>query len=270
MRVNSSRHSENQQPIVLNELERLSFLSTFRAARHQVLRDAEAADAIIFAVERLGSFLTKQRNGLGRYQSALSQLTQASPFHSALSKTWRTFHTPFNRLYDSLLEARNDAMHQGVAARHLATHAVQLALIIEDALMANGTKISDVMVRNPVCAELWQPVSFIRQVMLTESFSHLPVLWKGEWWLVGDATVASYLRSGGNHANRNERLSTLLKEAMDEKRLIPTRPRIIRPDAGLGQVATDNLSIPALVVDGTEAEEGKLSLLGIVTAYDLL
>jgi hypothetical protein len=36
--------------------------------------------------------------------------------------------------------------------------------------------VSDFMVRNPIQAELWQPVSFARQLLLINSFSYLPIL----------------------------------------------------------------------------------------------
>lgn len=42
-------------------------------------------------------------------------------------------------LYDLVEQGRNEALHQGAFARHLAEHAIELALALEDAL-ANGDR----------------------------------------------------------------------------------------------------------------------------------
>jgi len=187
--------------------ETIHFLNEFRCARRQVLRDAEAADSVIFALEKFGQYQSGRQQSLVRFRAGLSRFAEASILHSDLPAQWSHFHISFNRLFDSLVQCRNDAMHQGVFARTLATHAVQLALILEDALVAKLMKISDLMVRNPVIAETWQPLSFLRQVMLAESFSHLPVFWKQEWWLISDFGLARYLRQGGDHLGRDEKLA---------------------------------------------------------------
>jgi hypothetical protein len=40
-------------------------------------------------------------------------------------------------IYDQLSKARNDALHLGALARHMTSHAVIVALVVEDGLM-NG------------------------------------------------------------------------------------------------------------------------------------
>ena len=40
---------------------------------------------------------------------------------------------------------------------------------------SESEKIGDYMVPNPVCASDWQPVGFVRQMMLANSFSYIPV-----------------------------------------------------------------------------------------------
>ena len=64
------------------------------------------------------------------------------------------------------------------------------------------------MVRSPVTAEPWQPLSFVRQLMLTNSFSILPVLMPDGWRVVTDAQVAAYLRAGAGPDDRKRRLGT--------------------------------------------------------------
>jgi hypothetical protein len=62
----------------------------------------------------------------------------------------------------------------------LTTHAFQVALILEDALMTDMKMVSQYMVRDVVCAQSWQPISFVRQQMLAYSYSYLPFLDAGQ------------------------------------------------------------------------------------------
>ena len=144
------------------------FLNQLRQARAAVLRDAEAVDALIHVFERMGMFLTGGIGCLGDYEGKLGSLAGLTPLARKLSKE---LHIPFGKLYSSVREARNSAMHEGAYARHLASHAVKLALILEDAL-SNGSeerrksalpnltpenplmKIGELMVPNPICAEI--------------------------------------------------------------------------------------------------------------------
>ena len=117
-------------------------------------------------------------------------------------------------LYDLVKDARNDALHQGAFARHLTSHAIELALVLEDALRRrlDSPVVGDYMVRNHVCAELWQPISFIRQQMLANSFSFLPVKSSGrDWCLISDLDIATYL--GPDALKRKPRLAQTLNAA---------------------------------------------------------
>ncbi len=140
------------------------FRNQLRGARALALRDAEAFDELLFSVERLGSALTNTIGALGhsKYQSAIAEVARQSPLAEEIPSQWREYHTPFHILYESVRAARNDALHQGAFARHLTVHAIQLAIVLEDALMQNLTTVGDYMVQNPVYAATWQPVGFIR------------------------------------------------------------------------------------------------------------
>jgi len=200
------------------------FRLQLRLARENALKDAEAFDGIIHAVERLGSFLFGEVDGLGPYQSDVEELAKLSALAYEVPEKWRYIHIPFSLLYRMVKDARNDALHMGAFARHLTTHAIQLALILEDALMeVEGLKyVSDYMVNSPVCAHLWQPVSLIRQQMLTNSFSYLPVEnASGKWCLVSDHQIARFLQ-GISNGERKRRLAKPLKDAAIEP-LEPTR-----------------------------------------------
>ena len=85
-------------------------------------------------------------------------------------------------------------MHQGAYARILTDHAVDITIILEDALMSELSKVSQFMVRDVVEAKPWQPVSFVRQQMLKHSFSYIPVRHKDTWKLISEHSVAQYLR----------------------------------------------------------------------------
>ena len=50
------------------------------------------------------------------------------------------------------------------------------------------------MVKSPITVELWQPVAYARQLMLTHSFSFLPVFLE-EWQLISESSLARYMRS---------------------------------------------------------------------------
>lgn len=153
------------------------FRLQLQQARENALKDAEAFDEIIHAIERLGSFCKGQMLDLGKYKLVVKEVADRSPLAADVPSLWRNVHTPFSVLYDIVRDARNDALYIGASARHLTTHAIELALIVEDALRMyeDGKNVSDYMVRDPVCAHLWQPVSLVRQQMLTNSFSYLPV-----------------------------------------------------------------------------------------------
>lgn len=57
----------------------LHFRDVLRSARAEVLRDAEAFPAILFAIERTGAALVGHTGGFGKYQLALEELAKRSP-----------------------------------------------------------------------------------------------------------------------------------------------------------------------------------------------
>jgi CBS domain-containing protein len=240
------------------------FRTQLQQARETALKDAEAFDGIIHVVERLGSFCSRRVGTLGSYRDDLTALADTSPL-AVVPATSRNVHTPFNSLYDMVANARNDALHIGAFARHLTTHAIELAVILEDALRIHedAKYVSDYMIRSPVCAHLWEPVSFVRQRMLANSFSFLPVKNRsGQWCLVSDLQVAKYLHDN-NGEKRRERLATPLEEATEIEPLQATR---ISDTTPIGQALTNFDGKPLLVCRGDSETE----LVGIVTSFDLL
>jgi CBS domain-containing protein len=247
----------------------IAFASQLRSARLDALGDAEAFDGIIHVVERIGSYLSKERLGdqgedgsLNKYTKDLTDLVIDSVGTREVDE--RTVSTPFELLYDLVRVARNDALHQGVFARHLTEHAIQLAIVLEDALTPYfDLVVTDFMVRNPICAEPWQPLSFIRQQMLANSYSYLPVFIDPNWRLVSDAATARFLGPERNGGERRRRLASTLREAptlLMEAKLVDERTPI-------GDALSYLSETPVLLVRNP-ADPARL--LGILTASDLL
>jgi hypothetical protein len=147
----------------------------FRNARSAALKDAEAFDATLFALERFGRFLSGSEMALSSYKDPISDQAKDSPLAKNIPDAWPDYHTCFNDLFEQLRVARNSAFHEGAVARHTTSHAVLVSIILEDALMNNRHRVGDFMVRMPACACMWHPLSFIRQTLLANSFSYLPV-----------------------------------------------------------------------------------------------
>ena len=269
LRLHYNRRSERSP--YLKRVEALTFANQLRCAREIALKDAEAFDAIIHAIEGLGSFLTGKILDLGKYKKELEKLSSNSALAEDLPKEYRVFLT-FSQLYELVRVARNDALHQGAFARHLTNHAIQLALILEDALRNYHEQeddpatqcVSDYMVRNPICAELWQPLGFIRQEMLINSFSFLPVS-ERKCHLISDRAIAAYLRADESKW-RKRRLAITLGNAIEESGIELTKAECLNERDTVAFAIGLLRDTPLLVRRKTDPE----MLVGIVTAFDLL
>ncbi len=245
----------------------ITFAGQLREARESALRDCEAFDGILYAVERLGSFLYGKIKHLGAYQSKIEAIASDSPLAETIPCRYPSLHVPFSRLYDLIKEARNDALHQGAFARRLTSHSIEISLVLEDALRRNmsDAKVSDYMVRNPTFAELWQPISFIRQQMLANSFSFLPVKMPdgAGWSIISDLEIAAYL--GTDTELRKARLAQSLQCAkIPLKETKPCGENTTLEDA-LRRFGDDQRP---LFVSRDEGDH--LVLAGILTPFDLL
>lgn len=110
-------------------------------------------------------------------------------------------------------------------------------------------------------------LSFIRQILLANSFSYLPVNSGTEaepdWMLISDCALAGFLRSGGD-SERKRRLSITLKDAV-ETGIALIRPYICQPEATVEDVITYCEHHPVLILSADNNQ-----LLGIATAFDVL
>lgn len=215
-------------------------------------------------MERLGSYLLGQIAHLGRYKPALVQAASHSALAEQIPERHGNVHIPFSLLYELVRHARNDALHQGAFARRLTGRAIELSLILEDTLRSSldSPVVSDYMVRNPICAELWQPISFIRQQMLANSFSFLPVNTAQGWRLISDAQIATYL--GTVTSTRKERFARNLGESGVTLQLA----KLCAEDTPLDKALRilDGDQRPLLV----HATGNQQHVIGIVTPFDLL
>lgn len=188
-------------PPTLQWHERLYHRDELRAGRYAALADSEGFHEICFALEALGLRLLGKKADLGRYQSKLRELAEESVVLRELSMMHAAWFSKFSSLYALVRSARNDAMHTGVYARHATAAAIELCIGLEEALMKEQQHprqlVEDFMVKSPCVVESWQPVAYARKLMLTHSFSFLPVF-LGNWRLISEISLARYMRSGGD------------------------------------------------------------------------
>jgi len=257
-----------QMPVI-DRQSAIFFVGQLRSARLAALADAEAFDEIIHVVERLGSYLGGKLSDLGVYRKVLTSPDLAG--RSGLAEPpshLRALLTPFARLYDLVKEARNDALHQGASARHLTKHAIELTIVLEDALSTYfEPMVADFMVRNPDRAEFWQPIGFIRQQMLANSYSYLPVLGHdGVWRIISDTSVARFLGLDQFGGTRKSRLATTLENAFLKDPDLLELANDLPPDADLCKALELLKSKSVMLVKDPDGRD----ILGILTAFDLL
>jgi len=249
---------------------RLYYRDQLREARAAALRDAEGYQEILFALERLGSHLNPKGFGLRDYEEEIVKLAEQSPMAFRIPGDLPGWHSPFRAKYTILRDARNSALHQGAVARHLAVIAVEVSLVLEEAIMNSHQTVGDYMVKNPLCAFLWQPLSFIRQSMLANSYSYLPVPVdvSGEtvWKLISDFELARYLRGGASKTERHERLARSLSDAVrraDGVGLIDAQS--VGPQENIEAALRASSGLPVVVTSPRGND-----IMGILTPFDLL
>lgn len=259
---------------------RCHFIEELRQARLAAQKNAEAFDELLFVFERLGCFLTKKALTLGDYRSKLLELASKSALGSGVGSRLSKWHTEGPVLYKLVNDARNDALHQGAGARHLTEHAIELALLFEDSIMNDADNplalLRDIMVRTPIIAHLWQPISFVRQIMLTNSFSSLPIFDGDRWKIIRDSQIVAFLRSKDVNIDRKSRLGMTIKEVMGNRSTLLQVPKVyFDPNATIIQAAEhfanhQNDTIVLVIDDEYIGEQEPKRLLGIVTAFDIL
>ena len=127
------------------------------------------------------------------------------------------------------------------------------------------TTVADFMVKIVIRAELWQPLAFLRQQMLTNSFSYLP-LWNPRqgWRLVSDHSLAIALRR--TDGKREDSLGMTLEKAIADSIIVPPEAILVKPDVEIHDALGLMNDRPVLVQHPDNPDE----IIGIVTAFDLM
>lgn len=247
---------------------RRHFQEDLRRARALALQNAEAFGEVIFAIERLGAFVRPDGTGLGDRAGDLAALAGRSALATEAADKYPGFHTPFATLYSLMKDGRNDALHQGARARTLTRHAIETALILEDALMTDCSQVRDFMIDSPVCARLWEPISSLRRTMLLNSFSFLPVQTDegSPWRLLSDHALALFLRGTASNGQRKRNLAMTLGQVVDSGQVRLLEARTCVATDSVTQVIGSSNGGPVLVLRAPGASE----LVGILTSFDVL
>ena len=195
----------------------LHFRDQLRAARSVALRDAEAHQEIVLTLERLGAYLYGKIATLNTYQGVITKLAELSPMATTVPSSLADLHSTFVRKYEIFRRGRNATVHQGAFARHLTVNAVELSLVLEEALMNGYDQVGDFMVRNPVCAYYGNRLVLSGRPCYQTLSRYLPVLTGSKqqpvWQVVSDSNLVKYLRVKGEVSS--ERLVQKLSEATD-------------------------------------------------------
>ena len=134
--------------------------------------------------------------------------------------------------------------------------------------MQEPRKAREFMVRDPVCASLWQPMSFIRQTMLENSFSFLPIALDPSgsttWRLISDFVLARYLRSAMSEADRLKLLAKKLGDVVKAGHIDLIEAPLCQPEDTVDTILGLSSGLPVLVVSANDG------LRGIVTPFDVL
>ena len=249
----------------MEQVQKFFFRDQLRSARAIALA-SEGFFSLFRVIELMGQQLTGTAKGLVRYKAALSALVSSSPLAIDLPNHWAGYHTLFDVLFEEMRQARNDAVHEGSHARTITDHAVELSLVLEDALMTSASIVSQFMVRNVVDAKPWHPISYIRQQMLTYAFSYLPILYNGDWKLIPEYAIARLLRGASSPEHRRQYLVSPISESLKEDRIELLDPRIVHLETPIFEILQFLTAQPILVVDPQHSDV----LAGLLTASDVL
>lgn len=232
-----------------------AILQMLRDARALVYRDAESFGDAMAILEHIGQLrMGEVGNGLGAYEKTILSLAREAPGQN---------ERELQNLFQTVRDARNDSVHTGDFIRHHVLRLVELLLILEEALMVNSRVASDLMVRNPVTAELWHNIATVRRNMLSNSFSYLPIRVNNTWGVISDVSLMVYL-SVATKKERGCRLGATVEAVINMPGFTLYKPRVVFATTPVDEIKPKMTHLPILVVDSAG------NLLGILTAFDLL
>ncbi len=218
--------------------------------------------------------LYEKQGMLGSYRGEIVKLANAIPVRQTLAQDYPGCFSQFDALYNTLNKARNDVMHTGAYARHATSAAIELCIHLEEALMApqaTSSKVSDYMVKSVVQVEYWHPVAHARQLMLTHSFSFLPVYINEQWKLLSELSIAKFLPHSLTSDERKTNLATSIEAASTKGLdLLPSETVQVDTDVNTLLTKASPGTTPALWLVTGENEQNRAILLGVLTPFELM
>jgi CBS domain-containing protein len=262
------------EPKNLEADERVFYRDQLRSARYAALADAEGFHEVCYALETLGLRLYGRKADLGSYKPKLNKLSQESEVLAELTQIYPSTFTAFDALFELVRTARNDVMHTGVYARHATAAAIELCIGLEAAIMKHKAllrhQVKHYMVKSPVTVEPWQPVAHARQLMLTHSFSFLPVQIIGCWKLISETSMARYLQFG---VSAGGRLSDLLAQTIQDAGLNGlelSQAQIVRLDDEVRTLLQPSSDSPHTEPRLWLVEDSLGNLCGVLSPFELM
>ena len=232
-----------------------AILNMLRDARALAYRDSESFAEAVAVLEHVGQLLGGEiRSGLGEYKGVILGLAE---------RVQDTNSRELRELFSTIKDARNDSVHTGAFIRHHTLRLVELLLILEEAISMNGRVASDLMVRNPLIAELWHNVATVRRNMLTNSFSSIPIRVDTEWKLISDRSIVDYLQ-GALSTQSRLRLGASVESVIQDGTLAIENAQTVAVDTPIDEVKKNLSHLPVLILDPSQ------NLIGILSSFDLL
>ena len=248
--------------------------SDLKAALTRFASGRASIEPLLHEVERVAKYVSgDHKKPLGKARKAMTTLVKQFA-------VWAVGETglpgmSWGRLYQEVLEARNDIAHTGTEAVLAGTRTAALATVLMEALVRVAeegavNRVRDVMVGDPVCAHRWQTVADVRRTMLVHDYSELPLSGAGSdrWWKTVTArNLAAYLAT-----DRTAKLGLTLDEALEESDppLQLCEARTVAETAPVREVWDEAGDESGLVLIVTRKGSNGPIVVGIVTPFDLL
>ena len=200
-------------------------------ARYRVLEDGENWLVIVQAIEVVGKVVSespKPVDSLGGLKKPLQDFVGEYHPTASPSQKKEDFEN-FKDLLEEVLRVRNDEAHTGAAARAAAKIATTVGIYLEDSLMVAsrvGDKVKAYIQKEVVQVYTWQRLEECRRLMLTHSFSYLPIKIGTEWKLLTDVNLAKYLAQAKSKTKRK-------KTDVGDRRMCERKSMWKRKEAGI-------------------------------------
>jgi CBS-domain-containing membrane protein len=129
---------------------------------------------------------------------------------------------------------------------------------------------SELMVRDICYAELDQPISYIRQRMLVNAFSYLPVRANGTVEMLSDVALAKWLRQMDWEEEAKALAQTLAAARKSSSKLALTPATVLSADTLVNELVEKLSAEPNHAPVLLHRPDGKGDIVGLISAFDLL